>query len=351
MSDPFALLVDAANAKSNEEASSSTKILESPADRSADAGTHGKRYWNHCFNFLANKSNPLTRTSSIVGLSLANRTGVHKVSRLPQRNLTETDYLHEALQHEVLEREAVERDMMQLHTTYGGMGALGNVTGGGGRLQGIGAQEVDYLHQLRLEALVQQSRQETLAQLAFAQEMDLNPHVFSFAQADQLRRTALLRQEMMLHGGFSAHPNFAGGHPLTGLSDRTLVRERELHEERLRKERYEQQQHLASLGYGAGRNPGLIAALANKGRPDNVVSNGVTTSAQPSLELKQVEMAKFETVQKKEDDQYTIVPCPARGLPAGHNSETAYFKITSDIKHGTPLVCSFYACRNSGAQV
>lgn len=301
--------------------------------------------------FLGNYSTLLTHTSSILGLSIANCTGVNKVPRLPHKNLTEADYLHGALQHEVQEREAAERDMMQLHTAYGGMGALGNATGGGSRLQGIGAQEADYLHQLRLEALVQQSRQETLAQLAFAQEMDLNPNVFSFAQADQLRRTALLRQEMMLHGGFSAHPNFGGGHPLTGLSERTLVRERELHEERLRKERYEQQQHLASLGYGAGRNPGLIAALANKGRPDNVVSNGVTTSAQPSLEVKQVQTAKYDTVLKKEGDSYTIVPCPARGLPAEHNSETAYFKITSNVKHGTPLVCSFFACRNSGAQV
>ena len=307
--------------------------------------------------FSENYSNSLTHTSSIIRSSIADRTGMNKLPRLPHANLTEADYLHGALRHEVLEREAVERDMMQLRTTYGGMGALGDASGGVGRLQGIGTQEADYLHQLRLEALVQQSRQETLAQLAFAQEMELNPHAFSFAQADQLRRTALLRQEMMLHGGFN--PNFGGGHSFAGLSERTLVREREVHEERLRKERYEQQQHLASLGYGGGRNPGygggrnpgLIAALANKGRPDNVGSHGMSAITQPLQSVKEVEMAKCETVVKEEDEQFTIVPCPARGFPSGHNSETAYFKITRAVKHGAPLVCSFYACRNSGAQV
>lgn len=273
------------------------------------------------------------------------------------KTLTEAEYLRGALQQEALEREAVERDIMQIHAAYGGMGSHGEAGGGIGRLQAMGTQEAEYLHQLRLEALVQQRRQETLAQLALAQEMDFNPHMVSLAQAEHFRRAALLRQDMVLPpGGFNGMPHFTGAHALGGLSERSIMRERELLEERLRKERYEQQQQLASLGYGTGRNPGLIAALANKGRPEIVASLAMpaatqTTTTQSSPVTKQTNIPKCKIVVKHEEDGFAIVPCPARGLPSEHNAETAYFKIRSDIKHGTPLVCSYYACRNSGAQV
>jgi hypothetical protein len=263
--------------------------------------------------------------------------------------MTEVEYLRGALQQEALERGAVERDIMQFHAAYGRMGVSVDA-GGIGRLQGMGAQEADYLHQLRLEALVQQRRQETLAQLAFAQEMDFNPQVYSLAQTEQLRQVALLRQEMIPPSRGASSPNF-GGHQLGALSKRSFMRERELLEDRLRKERYEQQQQLASLGYGSGGNPGLIAALANKGRLEVGAPHAMSVSTQSSAQTKQVQTPKTKTVVKNEDERYTIVPCPARGLPTGHTAETAFFKIPKDVKHGTPLVCSYYACRNSGAQV
>jgi len=48
------------------------------------------------------------------------------------------------------------------------------------------------------------------------------------------------------------------------------------------------------------------------------------------------------------DSKSTILPCRARGMPMDHNIKTAYFVIPDDIKHGTELLCSYFACRNAG---
>lgn len=254
-----------------------------------------------------------------------------------------------AIPQEQLEREAIERELaQQRNPSYGGIGGSGREV-----LHGLNAQEAEYMRQLRLEALVQQRRQETLAQLAYAQDMGgtgmgAHMHGLSHAEQQQLRQAALLRQEMMLSGGLGGS-QFAGMHFMGGdHHERSSWREHELLEERLRAQRYEQQQHLASLGYGAARNPGLIAALASKGRPDLATSH-VMTARSPPLSFATDPPPPPDA--SKGDEKSTTIPCPARGLPDEHNPATAYFKIPLDIKHGTPLVCSYYACRNSGAQV
>jgi len=260
---------------------------------------------------------------TFVSIISAESTGTKSQKRAPNGSMTEADYLRAAWRQESLEREVVERDIMQLNAGYGGTGVPGNTGGGIGHLAGTGTQEASYLHQLRLEALVQQRRQETLAQLAFAQEMELNPQMLPYVQAEQLRRAALWRQELMLQGGLAGISHLAWGQPLSGLGERDVTSQREVHEERLRKERYEQQQQLASLGYGAGRNPGLIAALANKGRPEPVPSHVQSTPV-----LKHIQAPQPEIVMNNENEAVRTsgnMPMPKSNLkkPQNHEQQTA----------------------------
>ncbi|KAL3921867.1 MAG: hypothetical protein SGILL_002518, partial [Bacillariaceae sp.] len=48
--------------------------------------------------------------------------------------------------------------------------------------------------------------------------------------------------------------------------------------------------------------------------------------------------------------QPTRIPCRARGMDMNHNFESAYFGISEDLPHGTPLVCSYPACRDKGVK-
>uniref|UniRef100_A0A7S2JUH4 Uncharacterized protein n=1 Tax=Leptocylindrus danicus TaxID=163516 RepID=A0A7S2JUH4_9STRA len=54
---------------------------------------------------------------------------------------------------------------------------------------------------------------------------------------------------------------------------------------------------------------------------------------------------------KKRGSSMTILaPCRARGMPVDHNPKTAHFIISEDLEHGTELVCSYPACRNTGVK-
>jgi len=47
---------------------------------------------------------------------------------------------------------------------------------------------------------------------------------------------------------------------------------------------------------------------------------------------------------------FSIVPCRARAMPPDHNSNSAVFKISRDVKHGEDLLCSFPQCRDGGVK-
>mmetsp|Transcript_26211 Transcript_26211/g.46534 ORF Transcript_26211/g.46534 Transcript_26211/m.46534 type:complete len:534 (+) Transcript_26211:140-1741(+) len=78
---------------------------------------------------------------------------------------------------------------------------------------------------------------------------------------------------------------------------------------------------------------------------------------QPSLKTPAVvkptaEASEPQTKKLKTDTghQLTRIPCRARGMNMDHNFETAYFAISEDMKHGSPLVCSYPACRDKGVK-
>ncbi len=260
----------------------------------------------------------------------------------------------EALQREALEREAIERELLHRQAALMGYGGFGG-------FQGIGGQEAEYLHQLHLEALVQQRRQEALAQLAIAHEMGMSPDVHALLQAQQRRQTALLQQEMLLSSGvnpdvLSQDSSIAR---VVGAQDRTWSEGEQRREETLRKEKYEQQQKLANLSFGGSTVDAsaafLLKAATALSSPDLASSDTnckglVAPSIAKDID-KQSSKPKPARLAEDTESRFTMIPCPARGMPSDHNAISAFFKISDDVEHGANLVCSYYACRNSGAQV
>ena len=118
---------------------------------------------------------------------------------------------------------------------------------------------------------------------------------------------------------------------------------------------YMKQQHLASLADGhQWPAPGVaeaIALVANN-QPISSSSQHTNSTAQESTRNAATsKKGKSELLSRDSDSKVTIVSCPARGMPAGHDTSTAYFRIPQNIKHGTKLVCSYYGCRNAGIQL
>jgi len=68
---------------------------------------------------------------------------------------------------------------------------------------------------------------------------------------------------------------------------------------------------------------------------------------QPTAEPSGPQTKKLKT---NTGHQLTRIPCRARGMNMDHNFETAYFTISEDMKHGSPLVCSYPACRDKGVK-
>lgn len=324
---PLALLVDAANAQSQESSRAAGSVAASSLDsRSCRDGSE--------------------------------RSALNQAAAIQHLHGNEVDWREllqrEALQRESLEREAIERELLHRQATlmaYGGLGGL----------PGLGAPEADYLQQLRLEALIQRRRHEALAQLALAQEIGMGPDLHALLQAQQLRQAALLRQDMMLSN--VVNPSLLGQESvIAGLGetdDPALTEEEQRREMALRKDKYEQQQKLANMSFGGPPTNGGRVAKKLKTRKKfsspEVDDPSTNNHDLPSITLssnleKKYLHPKHEGTTNEVESNVVTIPCPARGMPSDHNPSTAYYKITSDIKHGADLVCSYYACRNSGAQ-
>jgi hypothetical protein len=253
-----------------------------------------------------------------------------------------------AIERENLEQQHMERELMRRQAALTGYG--------GGRGRVVASQEAEYLQQLRLEALVQQRRQETLSQLSIAQELGGGYDIHALLQAQQLRQAAILRQaqheqRMMFSGARGA--SHLTDHVMSHSGDggrnvpQDISEEVQRMEERNRKEKYLKQQQLANLGFGqqgTSRAAEISAALAAEGIQKPHASLSLYNKKSPNK-------IESKTNARDKTSKVTIVPCPARGMPLDHDVTSAYFKIPPDIKHGTELVCSFYGCRNSGAQV
>ena len=268
------------------------------------------------------------------------------VSREPAE--WERSLRREALEREALEQEAMERDMMFRQAGMTRRVQSGGRTGAAGLYTRSGSlQDADYLQQLRLEALVQQRRQETFAQLALVQEMEFSHDYHALLQAEQYRQAARLRQQEELlvagDGGLGMEQFMSAGYYGYG-KDRRFLDNEIYPEEQLRKDRYEEQQRLANLSFGGFAEPLVSNKMQDRlgtSPPSPHQSNAWNQFhpfPPPSLET----LGKSGTV---------IIPCPARGMPPDHVPETAYFTLSGDTKHGKDLVCSYYACRNAGAQV
>eukprot|EP00339_Tiarina_fusa_P000556 CAMPEP_0117014864 /NCGR_PEP_ID=MMETSP0472-20121206/11981_1 /TAXON_ID=693140 ORGANISM="Tiarina fusus, Strain LIS" /NCGR_SAMPLE_ID=MMETSP0472 /ASSEMBLY_ACC=CAM_ASM_000603 /LENGTH=953 /DNA_ID=CAMNT_0004718533 /DNA_START=69 /DNA_END=2930 /DNA_ORIENTATION=+ len=294
---PFALLVDAANAQSrSEEERQQIAAALGESQRSASESHH---------------------RAAAAAADAASR---------QQHNLGELE-LQEALQREALQRRAAL------------MGFGGG--GGGGFPGGLQQQDAEYLQQLRLEALVQQRRQETLAQLALAQETGMSQDIHALFQAQQLRQAGLMRQEML---GVSGLP--PGYEQLGGLGGHLAAQEENAYLQHLLEER-EKQAKLAALASAGGMNvAGLSAAEQQFSVPEESrVGPDVVGSA---LEKQKAQREPEAVIPQDDGSKTTVLPCRARGMPMDHNVKTAYFVIQEDIKHGTELVCSYFACRNAG---
>eukprot|EP00980_Cylindrotheca_fusiformis_P030431 scaffold24801_cov181-Cylindrotheca_fusiformis.AAC.9 len=239
----------------------------------------------------------------------------------------------EALQRQALEREVQEREaLMQHHQQQqqqraAQMAGLGNWMNGGHQFS-----EAEYMQQLRLEALVQQRRQETLAQLALAQEYNMSPDVQGAMNMQQLQQTALLRLQELLGGGGS------GGHQLLDQMGSMHGREVQSNDNPLLRlfEDRDRQQKLAAQGGPAPHSPRIQATP--------VQPEAVRSAPKPSTN------SNVDKALSLAGGKVTVLPCRARGMPMDHNAKTAYFVLPDDIKHGAELVCSYNACRNAGTK-
>lgn len=207
----------------------------------------------------------------------------------------------EALQRQALEREAHEREAM-LQQRAAQFGALGGWMNGG-----LQFQEAEYMQQLRLEALVQQRRQETIAQLAMAQEYNMTPEVQGAMGFQQLRQAAMHRvQELMSQGGGGA-----GHHALEQVA---ALRGRNVPESEnplLRFfEQRDRQQKLAAQGAPA-------AGTGHDIPPSSVNPEPVSSAPKPSGSTA-VAMDKTLSLA---GSKVSVLPCRARGMPMDHNAK------------------------------
>lgn len=218
-------------------------------------------------------------------------------NRLRERQLAELEF-KEQFQRQALEREAQRAAMMSLGS-FDPLGGLVNPS--------LTTQEAEYMQQLRLEALVQQRRQETLAQLALAQEYGgLNPEVQALLGDHQLRQAALLRdQALLMGGGGVAAAAAAGLDQGAGLRGRDgAANENPLL--RLFEERDRQQKMASALVHpdssGLG-SPKSSSVTKNKNRRKLPIQDHSISLA---------------------GSKVTVLPCRARGMPMDHNAKVCF---------------------------
>ena len=272
--DALSLLVDAANAQS----SAHKKKAEAEATKEAPA--------------------PGPTSSGIDGANAAAAANAAATAEAQQR-AAEME-LREALHRQALEREALEGEAMLQHRAALMSAGLAGLGGGG-----LNFQEAEYMQQLRLEALVQQRRQETLAQLALAQEY--NPEAQALIAA-QLRQAAMMREQelLMATGGMAAHMD-----PMAAAlrqqregarNENALLR---LFEER------ERQHKLAAL---SGAAPAQVSSMD----PPPSVAAAVATTALPQAKVKE------DSALALAGSKVTVLPCRARGMPMDHNAKVRF---------------------------
>jgi len=312
----------------------------------------------------------------------------------------ESAELQEMLQREMLHREALRRQQVSAAFMAGfppgaappGHGGAGSSGGGNGSNSSLAAaQEAEYLQQLRLEALVQQRRQETLAQLALAQELGMSQDMQAMLEAEQIRQAALLRQEAFLasmgasgaYGSGAAAGGNASAESILGSSLGGLAAGNEegilqILQERERQRKFAAMAQAQSAGSSSGvaapsthhhgmERADLIGSVFAKSASATSAAAGEEQERQLQQQHHQQQYnaaiaaaaAESKSAEKSashisipeeavQDSKTTILPCRARGMPMDHNVKTAYFVIPEDIKHGTELVCSYFACRNAG---
>jgi len=298
--DALSLLVDAANAQSSapQKKSDAEVLAEAPQSAPGASGINGAKV-----------------AANIAAVAAQQRTAEME--------------LREALHRQAMEREALEGEAMLQQRAALMSAGLGGLGGGG-----LNFQETEYMQQLRLEALVQQRRQETLAQLALAQEY--NPEAQALIAA-QLRQAAMMREQelLMASGGVAAHmdPMAAALRQREGArNENALLR---LFEER------DRQHKLAALSATA---PSAVPSMDTAPPQPPAVAAVASPVVNPPTTTK----SKEETVQALAGSKVTVLPCRARGMPMDHNAKTAYFVVPEDVKHGAELVCSYDHCRNAG---
>lgn len=276
--DALSLLVDAANAESSTPRGRGQSQPEAEEQPSATDDSSSRQV-------------PTSNVEALLAGAVPGKVPSAAASILQEQRLAEME-LREALQRQALEREALEGGtLLQQRAAMMGLGGLVNPS--------FSLQEAEYMQQLRLEALVQQRRQETLAQLALSQEYGTSPDVQAMLSAHQLRQAALLRDQELLLGGGAAGFEQGGLRGRDGPgSENPLLR---LFEER------DRQQKLAALA-----NPAAVASSdLNKG-PEN----GVPEIKSPGYNRKSTGNSLSLPGAK-----FTVLPCRARGMPMDHNAK------------------------------
>lgn len=270
---PFAMLVYAANAQSQTE----------DEDQQAPPSSAGA-------------SQQLPQTTKQQMFTAAEAEG-------QQQNYTEMQW-REAIQREMYEREAQEREALQRRAALMGFGGFQGFQGFAQQGQGQGPppQEAEYLQQLRLEALVQQRRQETLAQLAIAQEFGMSQDLQSLINAQQLRQAGLMRQDQTFGGGGMQHyaDQFAALASRMGVPDENMLLQQYLEEQR--------QQKMAALA-GVASMGGYYPGAEAKHGPELVGSAYGDAAVEAETRADPI----------RDDSKTTVLPCRARGMPMDHN--------------------------------
>jgi hypothetical protein len=395
----FSLLVDAANAQqlrssriveSNAVAVGSSTAASLPVPNKVSSTNGNNNYYNNTLGGGAAGMTLEERIAAIRQAALSNAYPQFQQQQQLQRvsdnntgavgaassNLDAME-IQEALQRELLHRETLRRQQATALMGFSG-GSIGAGTGlvglgGSNNSYAAAAQEAEYLQQLRLEALVQQRRQETLAQLALAQELGMSPDMQAMLEAEQLRQVLMLRQEALLANSAAAaaattnngsgavggvegilaalQGGGGGGSGITEEGILQILQERE-RQQKLALLLQAQQQQQQIFPQHVGSSPGLTPSQGHSlERADLIGSvfakSHIATAAaatavteerervqtlQQQLTAASASAAKVASSSKAEQQppnaaaiigqdrsRTTILPCRARGMPMDHN--------------------------------
>jgi hypothetical protein len=402
----FSLLVDAANAQqlrsggigaSNAVEGSASTAASLPFQNNVSVIDGNNNYYNNALGDSATCMTLEDRISAIRQVALSNaHPEVQQQQQQQQQLVVESDNnvgavgtasrnfnaieIQEALQRELLQREALRRQQAAALMRLSGIGGC-NGLGGSNNTYAASAQEAEYLQQLRLEALVQQRRQETLAQLALAQELGMSTDVQAILEAEQLRQVLMLRQEALLatsqataaaatknnansaiggvEGILAALQGGGGqvGGQVGGISEDgilQILQEREQQQNLallLQAQQQQQQQQHQMLPQQVGSSSGIDLSQGHRleradligsvfAKPNSATVAAATATATeerdkiqtlqqqlmvasaakvPSSIKTELQPPKEAEILCQDSSNTTILPCRARGMPMDHN--------------------------------